>query len=82
MGSKVRKTDVGSELENFLDTYEEDIPPRIFVELEKLGDDLETIEERYDDEISELKSRIEDLEVKLDEKQSEIDELEIKLSEV
>lgn len=82
MASQARMTKVGSELESFLDDYEEDISPNIFRKLEELGDVLDDIEKDFVEKIDELKDEVDTLKDELLEKEREIEELEIKLSEV
>jgi peptidoglycan hydrolase CwlO-like protein len=66
-----RDTDTASLLENFLDANAEDIPPRIFSELDNLAAEIDESAGALHSEIDELNEEVADL-------KKQIEELEMK----
>lgn len=61
-----RKTDIGSLIENFLDTNEEDLSPKMFTALENLAKEVDEAANNLHDEIDELQDRVKKLEEELE----------------
>ncbi len=81
MSSKVRKWEIASLLEEFLDRYEDDLSPNVFKLLEELGDEIEEKEEELDDLIMQLNDEIDGLNGNIKELEDEIEVLEEQLEE-
>lgn len=82
MGSTIRKTSAGKEIEGFIDNREKDLSPNLYEALEVLASDVDDIAEELQDENESLKSEIEELKEQLRDAEYERDELQKQLSEV
>lgn len=66
MASISRKTDIGSLIENFLDSNEEDLSPKMYAALEDLAEEVDEAAKNLHDEVDELQDRVKELEEELE----------------
>ena len=78
MGATVRMTSIGKEIESFIDSYEQDLSPKLYEALEALAADVDDMTEKLEDKVEDSKSEIEELKDKLSDIEYERDELENK----
>lgn len=81
MGATVRMTSIGKELESFIDSYEQDLSPKLCDALEALAADVDEMAEKLEDKIEDLKSEVEELEEKLRDAEYDRDELRNQIME-
>lgn len=61
MPASVRKTDIASILESFLDENEEDLSPRMFTDLNDIAGEIDDAAEKLHSQIDDLVNENEDL---------------------
>ena len=81
MGSTVRMTSIGKELESFIDSYEQDLSPKLYDGLEILAADMDEMTEKLEDKIEDLESEIEELKEKLRDVEYDLEELQNQIME-
>lgn len=67
MPSSSQTTEIGKILERFLDTYEDDLSPNMFRELNDLAGEIDTEVSNLETEINELREEKESLEKEMEE---------------
>lgn len=82
MGSIARNTKIGKEVESFIDSFENDLSPKLNEELEKLAADIDEMTDELEDTVQILQNERDELREALRDAESERDELSNKLSEV
>lgn len=68
MGAKIRRTEIGSLLENFLDDNEDDLSPNMFNALEDVAAEVDDLASDLLVEIEERKEELEELKAEMEEK--------------